>query len=362
MNTLVLSADHIAQLVEAVGLDRLMDDTIDALHAVLASSDAATIFDVPKREGFAYSAPASGLLEWMPLHRRESETFLKLVGYHPDNPSQQQLPTVLCSLLQFDAANGRLETLADGTLATAVRTGAASAVASRVLASPGAQTLGLIGAGAQALTQLHALSRVFALRDVYVCDADPAVAASFAARAALLALEDVRFHVASAEQVAANAEVLCTVTSVAVGEPAVFADTTLKPGIHINAVGSDFPGKTELPLAVLERSLVCPDYRAQALHEGESQRLQEHVLGPELIDLVHGAEQYAAHQASATVFDSTGFALEDYVVLGVLRRIALEHSIGAWLPMSGSADPLNPYAGLRAMPTSLRDVTPQRKG
>lgn len=362
MNTLVLSADHVTAIVAQMGLDALMDETIAALETALTTADAVDAFDIPKREGFAYSEPTSGLLEWMPLRERNAAAFLKIVGYHPDNPHRHRLPTVLCSLLQFDPTTGQLRTMADGTLATALRTGAASAVASQVLAEPGARTLGLIGAGAQALTQLHALSRVFDLRDVYVFDANPAVAASFAARAAVLQLESLRFHLAPATAVAQAADILCTVTSTAVGQGAVFDDVTLRQAIHINAVGSDFPGKTELPLSVLERSFVCPDFAPQAISEGECQRLSASALGPNLVELVQGADQYAAYRARPTVFDSTGFALEDYVVLGVLRSAAERYGIGSTLAMSGSADPYNPYAGLSTVPTVLRDVSGQQEG
>ena len=346
MRTLILSAEDIAAAVRHVGLDALMDEVIAALHAACDDQHGIEAYDVPKREGFSYDNPAVGLLEWMPLLKRDVEAFIKLVGYHPNNPWKRGLPTVLSSLLKFDTTNGHLGVVADGTLATAIRTGAASAVASRILASPGSSTLGLIGAGAQAVTQLHALSRLFPIREVYVCDIDVRVAQSFARRVETLQLDGVRFHICAANEVARAADILCTATSVAVGGGPVFEDGALSRSVHINAVGSDFPGKTELPRSLLDRALVCPDYLPQAAREGECQALPPEQLGPDLMQLVRGSGQYAANRTRTTVFDSTGFALEDYVVLGVLERIAAEIGLGLEVEMESRSDPHDPYAGL----------------
>ncbi len=356
MRTLVLSAEDVAATVRHVGLDALMDEVIAELHDACDDQHGIDNYDVPKREGFSYDNPAVGLLEWMPLLKRDAEAFIKLVGYHPNNPWKRGLPTVLSSLLKFDITNGHLNVIADGTLATAIRTGAASAVASRILARPDSSKLGLIGAGAQAVTQLHALSRLFPIREVYVFDIDPRVAASFEGRTETLNLSGVSFHVCSANEVARAADILCTATSVAVGGGPVFEDGALSPSVHINAVGSDFPGKTELPRSLLDRALVCPDYLPQATWEGECQALPPEQLGPDLMQLVRGCSQYAANRSRTTVFDSTGFALEDYVVLGVLERIAQQIGLGVEIEMESRGDPHDPYAGLAGAPEATGRV------
>ena len=136
------------------------------------------------------------------------------------------------------------------------------------------------GHGAQAVTQLHAISRVFTLDRVLVYDTNPDAMHSFARRTAFLGL-DVR--PASLVDVETQSDIVCTATSVAVGAGPVISGHAMKPHVHINAVGSDLPGKTELPLSLLRRSLVCPDYPAQARVEGSTQACAlDEVPGPVL--------------------------------------------------------------------------------
>ena len=124
-------------------------------------------------------------------------------------------------------------------------------------------------------------------------------------------------------------------------------DERFRAHVHINAVGSDFPGKTELPLQLLQRSLVCPDFREQAIHEGECQQLEEHEIGPDLVDLVQGHARYTQFRDTATVFDSTGWALEDYVSVKLLTRLAEEAGLGEYVELeSVSDDPKSPYGFL----------------
>ena len=89
----------------------------------------------------------------------------------------------------------------------------------------------------------------------------------------------------------------------------VLDDAFLRDDVHINAVGSDMAGKTELPLTLLHASLVCPDYTPQAILEGECQQLHNGHIGPSLIEIVKNPNAYVSYQAQKTVFDSTGFAL-----------------------------------------------------
>lgn len=343
MRTKILSAEDINTVARHVGLDSLMDEVIDGFHAACVDTDGDERYEIPKRDGFNYKRPATGLVEWMPLYDRGAAAMIKMVGYHPDNPSGRQLPTIMSSMLRFDTQTGHLETIADGTLSTAVRTGAASAVASRALAKPGSTCLALIGAGAQAVTQLHALSRVFSLREVLVYDVDASVAETFLERARRLELGSTRIRLVSCAEAVQQADIVCTVTSVPVGHGPVFEDKHLKPWLHINAVGSDFPGKTEVPVSVLKRSFVCPDFMVQAVDEGECQVLDRSMLGPELAAVLREAERHPEMQQRLTVFDSTGYALEDHVVLGVLERHANALGLGNEIQLESIADPHDPY-------------------
>ena len=123
----------------------------------------------------------------------------------------------------------------------------------------------------------------------------------------------------------------------------------MRAHVHVNAVGSDFPGKTELPRALLERSLVCPDARGQAVLEGECQVLQSADIGPELPELVGRAQHYSRFRECATVFDSTGWALEDHVVTDLLLRHGERLGLGTPMQLEARlSDPRDPYGGLAA--------------
>lgn len=349
MQTMIYSARDVQRVVNHLGVDGFMDQLIEDLEATCEQQSEDAPCAIPRRDGFHYETPEDGLVEWMPLLTPDHRAMMKLVGYHPANPDRQGLPTVLSSLVGFDTRTGHVSVFADGTLLTALRTGAASAVASRILASPATRTVGLIGAGAQAVSQLHALSRVFDVERVVVCDINAGAAASFAGRIAAF-LPEVEVETGTASQVAERAEVLCTATSVAPHGGPVFDTEALRPGLHVNAVGSDFPGKFELPATLLERAFVCPDFLPQAVAEGESQRLPAETLGPSLVELVKGRAQFQAKRSSLTVFDSTGFALEDHVALELLVRVASELGVGTPLAVDPAADARDAYQGLSATP------------
>ncbi len=343
MKTLVLSVNDLSDIVRYLGLNRLMDEAIDRLASAFRDYDPGK-HAVPVRDGFTYDAPKEGLLEWMPAMTLGERVTMKIVGYHPTNPDCTQLPTIISSSLSFDTSTGHLTGIVDGTFMTALRTGAASAVASRVLSDPQSSTLGIIGCGAQALTQLHAISRIFELKEVLLYDIDPSVSGDFCARTAVLGLQHVRMRPAPLQHVIRSADILCTATSIAVGSGPVFQDCDLKTHIHVNAVGSDFPGKTELPVSLLARSFVCPDFRAQAMKEGECQQLVPEALGPDLAELVKNTETYRSKRRVSTVFDSTGWALEDHVISGMLFEYADSLKCGTMVELESiGSDPRNPY-------------------
>ncbi len=346
MKTNFLTAADVAGIASHVGVDALMDLVIERLRDVFSEPQAKQTYSVPERDGFKLAGQGEGLFEWMPILEAGTDVTFKLVSYVPDNPRDRGRPSVQSISLCFDGLSGHVTGVADTTLATALRTGAASAIASSILAIPGASSLGLIGAGAQAVTQLHALSRTFELERVLVFDSDERVSASFEHRVRMLNLKQTAIEVASRREVA-QCDIVCTATSVPVGAGPVLDGEPLVPHVHINAVGSDFPGKVEIPRALLKQSFVCPDFLPQARKEGECQQLERHEIGPDIIDLVHGERQYESYQQKKTIFDSTGFALEDHVTLRLLQELGLQLGIGHCIDVQGVAgDPKDTYANL----------------
>ncbi len=341
METTVLTRDDIAKLVGQVGLNQLMDNVIGTLKQTFETfDDAATI--VRQRDGFAYHKPFPGVLEWMPVMQIGEVAIVKMVGYNPKNPTRYNVPTIISTISLYDICTGHLMALIDGTFATALRTGAASAIASQILARRASEVVGLVGCGAQAVTQLHALSRIFNIKQVLIYDIEPSHARSFLDRSSFM---DLDVQIVPREILEREADIICTATSVPIGAAPVISDEHLKSWVHINAVGSDLPKKIELPLGLLKRSLVSPDYLPQALIEGECQQLSPEEIGPSLIELVRNEQNYASFRDAQTVFDSTGFALEDKAVLQVLLSLAEECGVGRTLPIESIAgDPMNPYS------------------
>ena len=340
METTVLTRDDIAKLVGQVGLNQLMDNVIGTLKQTFETFDeAATI--VRQRDGFAYHKPFPGVLEWMPVMQIGEAAIIKMVGYNPNNPTLYNVPTIISTISLYDISTGQLKALVDGTLATALRTGAASAIASQILARRASRVVGLVGCGAQAVTQLHALSRIFDIGQVLVYDVVESHARTFLDRSRFMGLD---VQIVPREILERESDIICTATSVPIGAAPIISDEHLKPWVHINAVGSDLPKKIELPLGLLKRSLVSPDYLPQALIEGECQQLSLEEIGPSLIELIRNEQSYSSFRDSQTVFDSTGFALEDKAVLQVLLSLAEQYGIGRTLPIESIAgDPMNPY-------------------
>jgi ornithine cyclodeaminase/alanine dehydrogenase-like protein (mu-crystallin family) len=341
-SSLILTVDDICKIVQAIGLDALMDDMIKGIYNTLEHFNADKV-QLISRDGFHYHIPDFGLIEWMPVHK-DAQVTLKMVGYHPYNPQKNYLPTILSTIATYDTCTGHLLGLADATFLTALRTGAASAVASQILASPQSTQIGFIGCGAQAVTQLHALSRVFDIEKVWLFDCQMETAHSFPQRANFL---DTGFQVVDAKhlpELLNNVDILCTCTSEKPGHGPVFEPSAYQNHLHINAVGSDFPGKTELPLSLLEKSKVVPDFIPQAIKEGECQQLDEAQIGVDLVELVQNADHYRDWQTQLTVFDSTGWALEDDVAIRLLLDLAHELKRGTQVQLECiSHDPKNPY-------------------
>ena len=342
ITTRIFGVDDIRRATEVIGLDTMMDQIIDRVHCAFETYDPENI-EVPVRSGFHYDSPQTGLIEWMPVMARGEHALMKLVCYHPMNPAQSNLPTILSSFGLIDTANGHMIAISDGTFLTALRTGAASAVATRALAASDGGVVGMIGCGAQAISQLHALSRVYSIELVLFWDTDPLARRSFPGRVSEWLPQGTRIVETPTDLIVPNVDVLCTASSIAVGDGPLFNHGITRDALHINAVGSDFPGKFELPRALLDASVVIPDFAQQALVEGECQQLDNDKVGPELHKILQGADTESLRHVR-TVFDSTGWALEDLVAMEALVEWSDELGLGSEIQLESiPRDPKNPY-------------------
>ena len=339
-STRVLTQSDVAAIVADVGLDQMMDEMITRLATTFAAHDPEVVHTMV-RDGFRYTKPDLGLIEWMPTHVAGSAVSIKVVGYHPSNPIERRSPSVLSTTSLYDTTDGRITAVCESSLLTALRTGAASAVMTDVLAIADAHVLGMIGCGAQAVSQIHAISRVRTLDTVYAFDSIPGVAESLSSRLRAAGV-NAKVEVVDASDLAvARADVLCTATSVDPEAGPVVTASDHRPWVHVNAVGADLPGKYELPLDLLGRSLVVPDVHDQCVVEGECQRLEADHIGPSMPDVVRDRARHEADRDRPTVFDSTGWALEDLVA----AELALGHAerLGLGVTVELQPDPNDPF-------------------
>ncbi len=348
-NTSVFDIDALRKVIEDVGLDQFLDQLIDRLTAAFTGFDSGKTKS-RMRAGFSYQNPRLGLVEWMPVQAVGDVVAVKTVGYHPDNPQERNLPSVLATTAIYDTNHGALIALCESTVLTALRTGAASAIMTNRLVTEGPITLGVVGCGAQAVTQIHAISRVRNLKRIFVTDANPANAASLQARLPSGVGPVEVIPMKQFGSVVSELDVLCTCTSVEPGCGPVVDLAEASSVLHVNAVGSDFPGKTELPLAFLTSAVVVPDLLDQCLAEGEAQVLKSQDLGPLMVEVIADPEGHLGLTQERTVFDSTGWSYEDLIAAQLFVEHARRLGLGVELALTPRpSDPYDPLAAIRSL-------------
>ena len=253
---------------------------------------------------------------------------VKWVNAHPRNPERYGLPSVMALIIVNDPRTGQPLAILEGGLITALRTAAAAALATRLLANPDADRLGLFGCGAQAPFQIRAVARVRELREILVHDRDPARAAALRDN-----LPEFPIRIAPPAEVA-GAPVLITITPSTT--PYLAADW-VRPGTHINALGADAEGKEELDPAILQRARIFVDDWEQATHSGEvnvplsTGLITEDQIAGTLGEVVIGRVPGRTAPEQITIFDSTGLALQDIVLADYVRQVAEERGLGTRL-------------------------------
>jgi alanine dehydrogenase len=239
---------------------------------------------------------------------------VKWVNVHPQNPSLG-LPSVMAILIYSDPETGYPLAIMDATETTAYRTGAAAAIASKYLARRDSHTLGIIGAGFQAHTQILAHAELFNPILINVFDVSQAAVDK-------LMHTFSRFSIRNCSvQEAVTSDIVCTLTP---SRSPVVKKEWIRPGTHINAVGADAPGKEELDPSILKEAIVVVDDFKQASGSGEiNVPIQKGVYSVgeiygTLAEVVAGRKKGRASSKDITVFDSTGIAIEDIAVARLL--------------------------------------------
>ena len=256
-----------------------------------------------------------GVIELMPTSDGSRYAF-KYVNGHPAN-TRAGLQTVTAFGVLADVATGYPVMFAEMTLLTALRTAATSAMATRALAPKGARTLALIGNGAQAEFQALALRAVCGIDSVRLFDTDPAASAKCAAHLRRAGMVVTTHDSAGAACEGAQVITTCTADK---RNATVLHDNMIGAGVHINAIGGDCPGKTELAPAILTRATTFVEYEPQTRIEGEIQQMPADFPVTALWQVLEGQAPGRTAPGQITLFDGVGFAIEDFSALNWLHE------------------------------------------
>lgn len=324
-----LPASDVARLVNRVGLRRFQLRLIDYLEQDFLRWEA--FFRTPR----AACHSSAGVIELMPA--ADAETYaVKYVNGHPGNPALG-LSTVVGFGALADVNTGYPLLIADMTLATAFRTAATSALAARALAPAGAQVMALIGTGAQAEFQASAFAEALSIRELRIYDVDAAAMGKFVRN---MAGSGLRVTLASSVADAVRGAQIVTTVTADKRHAQVLANDMIAEGVHINGVGGDCPGKTEIARDLLLRSTIVVELAEQTRVEGEIQQLPKDHEVTELWEIVAGRKPGRRFTEEITLFDSVGFAIEDFSALRLLRDLCEGTGIGERVDFL--AQPKNP--------------------
>jgi ornithine cyclodeaminase len=259
----------------------------------------------------------------------------KYVNGHPINTSRGMY-TVMAFGVLADVASGYPLLLSELTLTTALRTAATSAMAAKALARPDSRRMALIGNGAQSEFQALAFHTQLGISEIAAYDIDPAATAKLERN--LAAFPGLRIQrAASVAEAVRGADIVTTVTADKT-RATILTPEMIEPGMHINGVGGDCPGKTELHADILRAARIFVEYEPQTRIEGDIQQLPADHPVVDLWRVLAGQAEGRQSREQVTVFDSVGFALEDYSALRLVHRLALELGIGQEVDLVPPAD------------------------
>ncbi len=328
METLFISQDEVPELLP-------MADCIEAVRQAL--SDLARGDGIQPLRPVMWLPERVGALGMMPGHLGSIETMgIKTVTVFPGNAGTEY-DSHQGTVMLFDARNGRLKAVIDATEITAIRTAAASAVATDMLARQDSSVLAVLGAGVQGHSHVEAIPRVRPITEIRVWSRSPESAAGLAAAGAGNAT--IR-AVGSVAEAVAGADIICTTT--ASPEP-ILLGSLLEAGMHVNAVGSSVPFARELDSEAMARSRIFVDRRESTLNEsGDFLMAQaDGVVGEddivaELGDLIVGAHSGRGSDQEITTFVSLGLAVEDIAAGDLVYRNALSSGRGVSIEFGGT--------------------------
>ena len=327
MKTLLLTEKDIKQLLS-------MNEIMEAVESAFKEKGLRHVQMPPKL--YIFYTKYKGDMRAMPSYLEELDvSAVKVVNVHPDNRTKYNLPTVMATIILIDPKNGAPIAIMGGTWITDMRTGAAGGVAAKYLARKDVKIVGLVGAGAQAKTQLMALLSLYGkLKEVRVWSRTKETRDSFMAEmeqtrgvAKMISTDNVKKAVE-------GADIVVTITPSR--EPMV-SNEWVTPGMHFTCIGADAPGKEELDPRILTRAKIVVDDWEQASHSGEiNVPLTKGIITPknvwaEIGEIVAGLKPSRTSDDEITLFTSTGLAIQDAVTAKLAYKKALAKGIGQFV-------------------------------
>jgi len=324
-----VSVDHMMQLINHTGLTQMM---IGLSEYIESDFKRWELFDKTPRVA---SHSAEGVIELMPTSDGEVYGF-KYVNGHPKN-TKDGLQTVTAFGLLADVTTGYPVLLSEMTLLTALRTAATSAMAAKFLAPKDATTMAMIGNGAQSEFQSLAMQAICGITHVRLYDVDPLATQKAAGHLAAAGLKVTACK--TAQEAIEGADIITTCTADK-QYATILTDNMVGSGVHINAIGGDCPGKTELHRDILLRSDIFVEFPPQTRIEGEIQQLPDDYPVQQLWKVITGQTAGRRSEAQITLFDSVGFAIEDFSSLRYIRDLI--QGTDFFSPLDMLADPDDP--------------------
>ncbi|MEJ6709798.1 MAG: ornithine cyclodeaminase [Amylibacter sp.] len=303
-----VSVDKMMKLIHFIGLETMLKEIADYIEEDFRRWE---MFDKTPRVA---SHSAEGVIELMPTSDGEVYGF-KYVNGHPKN-MKEGLQTVTAFGLLADVGNGYPILLSEMTILTALRTAATSAMVAKYLAPKGAKTIAMIGNGAQSEFQAFAMKAIVGVDTLRMYDIDPAATAKAMRNLEGFGMELVACK--SPEEAIEGAQIITTCTADK-QSATILTDNMVGSGVHINAIGGDCPGKTELHADILARSEVFVEYPLQTRIEGEIQQMPDDFAVTEMWEVITGKAKGRTSESQITLFDGVGFAIEDFSALRYVR-------------------------------------------
>ena len=324
-----VSVDDMMKLVHHIGLPEILKGIAGYIEDDFKRWEK---FDKTPRIA---SHTADGVMELMPTSDGMDYGF-KYVNCHPKNV-KGGLQTVVAFGLLADVSSGYPVLLTEMTLLTALRTAATSAMVAKLLAPKHSRVMAMIGNGAQSEFQATAMQAIVGIDTVHLYDIDPKATEKCAANLEASGLTVKTFP--NAQEAIQGAHIITTCTADK-AYATILSDNMIGAGVHINAIGGDCPGKTELAPAILHRADIFVEYPEQTRVEGEIQQLPEDHPVTELWQVMTGQADGRTSAEQITLFDGVGFAIEDFSALRYVRDQIKETDM--FLPLDLLADPDDP--------------------